>query len=310
MLLFTMPLMLIVVAVAFLLVFRGRTPLDGVTGTDPLCGQCGYCVRGLLAHICPECGGNLREVGIITPGSRRPLSRGKRVLLWTIVAPMPVLLLFAILFPMIGPQWLRTTQRRVIFSQSSFCFVTITVNCEGKRLTFGTPRMGTPPVAPEVMFLYDNKSNFNVQVATNTFRTTDTMGKTTTGIFNATAIERWLNADGYTDPRVADSAKGVAAAIAEIGTPAGNSVSRFSAEPSLGGLDSVTAHPTFIFTRGEPNELTVVSWIVLAAITWLGGLPFVLRRKRSNSSNHVADTSTGSGSTPHSGQQPLPAGKS
>ena len=32
----------------------------------PKCGQCGYIVRGVAGVHCPECGADLREVGIVT----------------------------------------------------------------------------------------------------------------------------------------------------------------------------------------------------------------------------------------------------
>src|SRR5437868_12809630 len=38
--------------------------------TEPVCAGCGYAVRGLPTFICPECGSDLREVGILTPGMR------------------------------------------------------------------------------------------------------------------------------------------------------------------------------------------------------------------------------------------------
>jgi class 3 adenylate cyclase len=41
---------------------KGRRP-----GSDPACGKCGYAVRGLTTFVCPECGADLREVGIIPP---------------------------------------------------------------------------------------------------------------------------------------------------------------------------------------------------------------------------------------------------
>jgi hypothetical protein len=31
----------------------------------PKCGSCGYIVAGLPGHRCPECGANLRHVGIV-----------------------------------------------------------------------------------------------------------------------------------------------------------------------------------------------------------------------------------------------------
>lgn len=35
---------------------------------ETACGQCGYNVRGLSSFICPECGGDLRDVGIVKGG--------------------------------------------------------------------------------------------------------------------------------------------------------------------------------------------------------------------------------------------------
>ncbi|MCC7291262.1 MAG: hypothetical protein IT449_04265 [Phycisphaerales bacterium] len=51
---------------------RGTTARGGPTG-DPGCGRCGYPARGLPTFTCPECGSDLREVGIIrhSRGHRR-----------------------------------------------------------------------------------------------------------------------------------------------------------------------------------------------------------------------------------------------
>ena|SRR5690242_16377075 len=43
----------------------------------PCCRACGYAVKGLPTFICPECGSDLREVGIATPGV--PYRAWKRV---------------------------------------------------------------------------------------------------------------------------------------------------------------------------------------------------------------------------------------
>ncbi|MEM9347715.1 MAG: hypothetical protein AAGB26_13975 [Planctomycetota bacterium] len=42
----------------------------------PSCGQCGYAVRGIETLACPECGADLREVGIIMPGQASGLGYG------------------------------------------------------------------------------------------------------------------------------------------------------------------------------------------------------------------------------------------
>src|SRR5437867_789892 len=115
--LFLVALVLMVVAFVVALLFRRNalTPM----GSDPLCGQCGYCVRGLEGIICPECGGDLNVVGTLQPGTRGPLGRGKRLLVWTLAVPFPALFVVFLALHLIGPQWLFTTQRRVIFSQST-----------------------------------------------------------------------------------------------------------------------------------------------------------------------------------------------
>ena len=41
-------------------------PQPQVAAADPRCGQCGYIARGIASLTCPECGSDLREVGIDT----------------------------------------------------------------------------------------------------------------------------------------------------------------------------------------------------------------------------------------------------
>lgn len=48
---------------------------------EPRCGKCGYLVRGLSALNCPECGADLREVGITRTA---PVMLWWQVTLWTI----------------------------------------------------------------------------------------------------------------------------------------------------------------------------------------------------------------------------------
>jgi len=40
-------------------------------GAEPKCGQCGYFVTALTTMICPECGSDLRAVGIVAPMTSR-----------------------------------------------------------------------------------------------------------------------------------------------------------------------------------------------------------------------------------------------
>jgi len=56
-----------VAVTVFLMLLSGRRS-PSPAGAVAVCGQCGYNVRGLSTFICPECGGDLREVGIVKGG--------------------------------------------------------------------------------------------------------------------------------------------------------------------------------------------------------------------------------------------------
>jgi len=53
--------------------------------SEPSCGQCGYAVRGLPGFTCPECGSDLREVGIATPQMRPTGSPILAAIGWTVL---------------------------------------------------------------------------------------------------------------------------------------------------------------------------------------------------------------------------------
>jgi hypothetical protein len=54
----------------------------GISITDPCCARCGYNVKGLPSFTCPECGTDLRETGIHTPGHYLPDVRRFLSLTW------------------------------------------------------------------------------------------------------------------------------------------------------------------------------------------------------------------------------------
>ncbi len=47
------------------------SPRSGPQNTQSVCGGCQYPVTGLSSLTCPECGGDLRRVGILTPTQQR-----------------------------------------------------------------------------------------------------------------------------------------------------------------------------------------------------------------------------------------------
>jgi class 3 adenylate cyclase len=56
---------------AFAIYIRAKHGNRRRPGSDPACGKCGYAGRGLTTFVCPECGADLREVGIIPAAKQK-----------------------------------------------------------------------------------------------------------------------------------------------------------------------------------------------------------------------------------------------
>jgi hypothetical protein len=69
--------------------------------TAPACPHCHYDVTGLPGPICPECGSNLDVIGALKPGSRMPRTPLTRATIWTLLLPLPALILSALLEPLV-----------------------------------------------------------------------------------------------------------------------------------------------------------------------------------------------------------------
>lgn len=77
--------------------------MRGVSSNMPHCGKCKYIVHALSSWRCPECGSDLRRVGILKHGDTLPFPQGARLLLWTTFIPGPAMMLAAMLIA-IWPQ--------------------------------------------------------------------------------------------------------------------------------------------------------------------------------------------------------------
>ena len=89
------------VAAAIAFVFGRRSRVRGVR--EACCAVCLYRVRGLQGFVCPECGSDVRERGILTPAMRRPLNRWAGVLLWTLALPIPCVALTFVFLEYLAP---------------------------------------------------------------------------------------------------------------------------------------------------------------------------------------------------------------
>jgi hypothetical protein len=68
--------------------------MRGVGSDEPHCGQCRYIVRAVSSWQCPECGSDLRNVGVRTGKDQLPFALASRIVLWTVLLPGPAMILY------------------------------------------------------------------------------------------------------------------------------------------------------------------------------------------------------------------------
>lgn len=81
--------------------------------TSGVCGNCGYIVRGLPTLLCPECGADLRVVGIVTKW-RRPVGFWTAFAVWTVVSWFGGALISVLVASCLLPQLWTTTNSRLL----------------------------------------------------------------------------------------------------------------------------------------------------------------------------------------------------
>ncbi len=138
--LFIIPFVLLVGIAGILVFYFVRRRRATAQATDPVCGHCAYIVRGLPTFTCPECGSDLRTVGIVTPSQRRPLGRGARAVIWTLILPVPAMVISVLAMAFVLP-WLTTNDETMTLGgPTSQAYSQLVLRAEGRRL--GWPWQG------------------------------------------------------------------------------------------------------------------------------------------------------------------------
>lgn len=94
--------------------------------TEPACGRCGYPARGLGSLDCPECGADLRDVGIVTPALVHAFGGGAAgcglPLAWTVGLIAAGTLCNGLIAPRLPSQWLQGGWYEFLVVVFLFCF--------------------------------------------------------------------------------------------------------------------------------------------------------------------------------------------
>lgn len=273
----------VVVALVVVLI-KGTRPV-----TVPECAKCGYCVKGLPTQICPECGSDLRQVGILEPGMRRPSgTRRLAILLWTVLLPVPAWMVSGSLYPTLVPWTHEKSAKRAIFVQTDRSRITISATMEGRIQRWGSSPAGVPiqhmdlwledPVGP-MLSIDPGKQTFAYEA--NGSRVEGN------GDPNEATIAGWLSAAGVATrsdlmtERIRDLLKAISRISVDFsasgGAPASfPAVSSFvTVGPASGGASS---HPAW-----SSNVVWPAMFFFWALVWWLG-VRLVLRWTRPHES--------------------------
>jgi hypothetical protein len=275
-------LLLMVLAVGGLLVWRRFR--SGVW-PDPRCGGCGYIVRGISSLTCPECGGDLREVGIIPAGTRRPIGRLTWVAIWsTILIPLAVIL-SAVLQYAAGPVVYKLTTQQTISYYVGSSRDMLQAELAGQSILWGShwPVVTVPPQTLTLTLARGGTMS--------TVRLTVDLGSrgyrynTVTGIvegkpsgFNARVLAHWIAANsGAEDSAALKVAHGILSIVSLMPGNQGKLVGLFEPPDGLAhvftSLASSATYPVWKWWNWA-------IWIALWLLVWLEGCRRILRSVR------------------------------
>jgi hypothetical protein len=244
-------------------------------------------VRGIEGLVCPECGSDLREVGIVTPNTRRAMSVWLKLGLWTLALPVAALLISLLLLRTVIPFSQTTKVQRTIFLDPPYLRTTLEVS--GVQRHWQPAMVDPNPGAPQTLRIEEVTRRAVIQVNLNTGAYT--YRNSAGGIvqhasgFNGGVLADWLGTAGFNsnDPRVRQLCDSAHAALTEIvqGPAVANKFTHLSGPV---GTPTGTAHPAYFWTvYDEAHPAVIVALALLWLLVWIHGLRRIYRRNSSAS---------------------------
>lgn len=251
--------------------------------TEPRCGNCGYIVRGITTLTCPECGGDLREAGIVTGRLRRP-SNAPAILfcvLWTILlAPVAVMITAGVDSAL--PHWSLLRHSARMQAPKSGTYESIAISAAAMiRLEAAPSSVFLPSDATIELLTLTGKSS----VMTADLRTGACSYKTAAGTtvrppgkLDGAAVLDWMHAAGVdtTGPGVMQEAVEVCEVLRE--QPGGYLLGNAGSNTSSGTIYRHFDHGSSAWSGERFHQpwiigLCALFWLAL----WLAGLRWIMR---------------------------------
>jgi hypothetical protein len=236
-------------------------------------------VRGIPGLVCPECGSDLREVGIIPAGGRHN-PRGLRMIIWTLALPVPAIIISLLLLNSVLPFSQKLKVTRTIFCQAPY--LNTILQLTGSQLLWQPAWVTNNVVAPREVTLLDQQHQafIDIDLKTGGYAYRDKSGTLVQkpSRINGAVLADWLGTCGVngSDPKVKDLADAVCVAINEVG--AGNS-NHFTPLNDKAGTQVGIAHPAFAFTvHDEPSPFVIAALVIFWIAVWIYGKRWLSRR--------------------------------
>jgi hypothetical protein len=256
------------------------------TTLDPSCGECGYCVRDLPTFVCPECGSDLRVVGIVNAGRWLRWERLRNFVIWSLALPIPAVFISFVLYQTVLPCQKIQLVRRIIFCQYPQLNTTLEVIKTGSQYVRGNAFNASTNVPLMLLNIHSNghvnaMSRLWVDLRTGAWNYDLNGGASVrgTGGLGQQNLLDWLKTQGFnsSDPSVQKGAADILICINQMPLQSGG----FTQFSVIGPGVDITAHPAFVFSFNQsfPMEVTglAVFWVLILA----GGIFFIARRSKS-----------------------------
>lgn len=264
--------------IAFVLARRAARRVDSSHG--PSCARCGYAVRGLPSFTCPECGSDLREVGIHAPGvNPRPDSVVRKVGVWSIM----ILMIGSVISAMVINTCLPTVQSRYqdcsILGPRSGQYRRVDFHGEGCNLHWPYKQQLRPPSisALDITLTLNDGHTLALRATFDElgYEYTDTQGHRVQGAtgLNEQVVLNWMRSGGIDVNKA-----GVETEVAEIAQIAKDAPhgSMNAASPTVFSGPPSTSNGFSYLPPRIATPIAVFFWIVV----WLIGVRRILRRQR------------------------------
>lgn len=237
----------------------------------PICGKCRYSTKGLTTLICPECGSDLRVVGISVDGWK---STGpNRLLAWGLAIAVAVALgwiQWAIVAEHLPPE-LRRTEQRTLATPASRGYQQIIMDASGASWALQPLRLDVKLA----ITLSNGRAGAPLDL-----RADETVRERKTGVpFSAELLKSWLANNGVTmeetDPELGDITMAVLQATAPREYDTYGSHSYSSAGSRRGGSFATESYA--IRTTVMRSTVATLSVQVVWTVAYTAGIVWALR---------------------------------